>query len=163
MNSRALAPAQKLAPQEVRTFFVSTKTWGGRSILQTERMAELLLDVLRVNREKGRFELHEFVIMRNHLHLILTPAANESLEKCVQYIKGGFSFRAKKELGFVGEIWQAGFNERRIKGMEEYVEVAQYVRENPVKAGMVREAKEWNYSSANDLLLLDPIPAHYRG
>src|SRR5512140_599050 len=84
MISRALAPAPKHAPQQVRTFFVSTKTWGGRSILQTERVAELLLDVLRVNRERGRFELHEFVIMRDHLHLVLTLAEDESLEKCVQ-------------------------------------------------------------------------------
>src|SRR4051812_17002200 len=112
MNMRASAPARKRAPQEVRTFFVTSSTWGRRPILQTERMAGLLVDVLQVNRTKKRFEVHEFVIMRDHFHMLLTPAP-ESLEKCVQYIKGGFSFRAKRELGFLGEIWQAGYNEQR--------------------------------------------------
>jgi putative transposase len=81
----------------------------------------------------------------------------------VQYIKGGFSLRAKKELGFLGEVWQAGHNEQRIKDMQEYVEVARYVRQNPVKAGLVQESKDYKYSSANDLLELGPMPAHFRG
>src|ERR1041385_4191869 len=105
----ASAPAKNLAPQEVRTFFISATAWGRRSIFQTERMARLFLDVLRENREKRRFEVHEFVLMPDHFHVLVTPAAEESLEKCVRYIKGGFSFRAKKELGFAGEIWQEGY------------------------------------------------------
>ena len=95
-EGEALAPARKLAPQEIRTFFISTSTARRRSLFQTTRMCELMISVLLFNRDKGRFQLHAFVIMREHLHLLLTPAEQESMEKCVQYIKGGFSFRAKK-------------------------------------------------------------------
>jgi putative transposase len=126
-------------------------------------MAALLLDVLKVNRKKARFELHEFVVMRDHLHLLITPAVEESLEKCVQYIKGGFSFRAKRELGFNGEVWQAGYNEQRIRSAQEYSDVARYIRENPVKAGMVQEPQAYPYSSATEVLELDPMPRHFRG
>jgi putative transposase len=85
-----------LAPQETRTFFVSFATWRRRSILQSHPLRDLLLDVLRENRTKQRLHLHEFVFMRDHVHLILTPAPRVSLEKAMQFIKGGFSFRAKR-------------------------------------------------------------------
>lgn len=79
-----------LAPQEVRTFFVTSVTSGRRMILQSERMANLLIDVFKQNRRQGRFSIHEFVIMPNHFHLLITPAAKVSLEKALQFIKGGF-------------------------------------------------------------------------
>jgi putative transposase len=88
----------KLAPQEIRTFFVTSITNGRRSILQSRKMAGLFMDVLQENRKKSRFLLHEFVVMPDHFHLLITPATDVSMEKAVQFIKGGFSFRAKKEL-----------------------------------------------------------------
>jgi putative transposase len=78
-------------------------------------MAQLLVDVLAENRRKRRFLLHEFVIMPNHFHLLLTPAAEIPLEKALQFIKGGFSYRAKREIHFAFEIWQAGFVNHRIR------------------------------------------------
>ena len=44
-------------------------------------------------------QVHEFVFMPNHVHLLITPAPDVSLEKAMQFIKGGFSYRAGKELG----------------------------------------------------------------
>ena len=63
-------------------------------------MARLFLNVLQDYRGQGRYLLHEFVVMPDHFHLIVTPAADVPLEKAGQYIKGGFSFRAKKELAY---------------------------------------------------------------
>jgi putative transposase len=85
----------KDAPQEVRTFFVTSVAHARASILKKEEMSRLFVNVLQDNREKGRFLLHEFVVMPDHFHLIVTPAGDVSLEKAIQYIKGGFSFRAK--------------------------------------------------------------------
>ncbi len=59
--------------------------------------------------DKQRLQLHEFVFMRDHIHLILTPAPLVSLEKAMQFIKGGFSYRAQKEMNVNGEIWQKGY------------------------------------------------------
>src|SRR5450759_3554627 len=95
-----------LAPQETRTFFTSSATWERRLILQSDPLCDLLLDVLRENRVKQRLQVHEFVFMPNHVHLILTPAPLVALEKAMQFIKGGFSYRAKKEMGLNFEIWQ---------------------------------------------------------
>ena len=73
-NDRALALVKMpQAPQSTRTFFATSTTVGRRALLQSDRMAQLLVDVLAENRRKKRFLLHEFVIMPNPLPSVLTP------------------------------------------------------------------------------------------
>jgi putative transposase len=121
-------------------------------------MALLQLNVLQVNRSKSRFLIHEFVIMPDHFHFIITPAADVSLEKAVQYIKGGFSFRAKKELAFQALVWQEGFTNHRIRDAMDYQQHREYIHHNPVKAGLVKLPSEYPYSSAFPGMDLDPAP-----
>jgi putative transposase len=66
----------------------------------------------------------------------------------MQLIKGGFSFRAKRELGFVHEIWQPSYYDRRVRDAEEFFAFREYIRQNPVKKGMVVCAEEYEYGSA---------------
>ncbi len=117
-------------------------------LLQTERMATLFIDVLRSYTLNGKFKVHEFVVMRNHVHVLLTIGAGMTIEKAVQLIKGNFSYRAKKELGFPWEIWQKGFSDVRITSRASYVRHVGYINENPVKAGYARTAEEYPYCSA---------------
>jgi putative transposase len=102
-------------------------------------MANLLMDVLRSYTLAGAFRVHEFVVMPNHLHVLLT-VKDITIEKAVQLIKGNFSYRAKKELGFQREIWQKGFSEVRIQDRKS--SCRSYIEENPVKAGLVCSAEE---------------------
>ena len=97
-----------------RTFFVTSKTIGGCSLLQTERMANLFIDVLRNYFTAKKFRLHDFVVMPNHFHLQLTLDGRKTLEKAVGLVKGRFSYRAKKELGCRYEIWQPGFSDEPV-------------------------------------------------
>jgi putative transposase len=52
-------------------------------------VADLLIDTLLDYRRQQKFLLHEFVVMPNHIHLILTPQGI-TLERSIQFIKGGF-------------------------------------------------------------------------
>ena len=149
-----------LAPQEVRTFFASFATWERRPLLQSTRLCDLLLDVLRQDRIRKRYEIHEFVFMPDHMHLILTPASDVSLEKAMQFVKGGFSFRAKRELSYNREVWQKGYNEHRIKDADDYAQHVEYIWMNPVKAGIVERPEDYVYSSAQLRSEVDPAPRH---
>lgn len=110
----------RLVPQQIRTFFVTAVTWQGRSLFKSEPMARLFLETVLRYRDQGRFHLHELVLMPDHFHSLITPASDVSLEKAMQLIKGGFSFRVKRELGSQLEIWQEGFTEHRVKGVEDF-------------------------------------------
>ncbi|HEY4740893.1 MAG TPA: transposase [Candidatus Acidoferrales bacterium] len=151
-----------LAPQDTRTFVTSSATWERRSILQSNSLCDLLLDVIRENRAKRRFQMHEFVFMRDHIHLILTPAPLVSLEKVMQFIKGGFSYRAKKEISFCGEVWQKGYSEHRIRSANEYAQQVEYLWMNPVKAGLATLPNEYPYSSARLKTEVDPAPLQFQ-
>jgi len=103
---------------------------------------------LRVYTLNGKFKVHEFVVMRNHFHVLLTIGQGMTIERAVKLIKGNFSFRAKRELGFQWEIWQRGFSDVRITDRASYKRHVEYINENPVKAGYARSAEEYPYCSA---------------
>ena len=136
------------APQEQRTFFVTAICYQRQPVFRKHECAVLMLDVLQQNHAKGRFLLHEFVVMPDHLHVLLTPAPDISLEKAVQFVKGGFSFRVNKELGYRWEVWQQSFTEHRVKNAADYAQHRDYIRMNPVRAGLVRAAEDYPFSSA---------------
>jgi putative transposase len=146
-----------LAPQELRTFFTTSVTANRRCLFQTERNAELLLRILQDNRQKGRFKLHAYVIMPDHIHLLLTPAEDVSLEKAMQFIKGGFSFHLKSVFG----VWERSFKEHRIKNKQDYEHHKTYIEQNPVRANLSPTPEQFLHSSISNQQL-DPIPAHFQ-
>ncbi len=77
-------------------------------------MAELLIEVLRQQMRTRKILIHDFVIMPDHVHVLMTVPPEMSVERAMQLIKGGFSFRAKKELGFCGEVWQRSYSDVQI-------------------------------------------------
>jgi putative transposase len=131
-----------------RTFFITTPTYRRESIFRSKGMQDLLLDVLRHYRRENKFLLHAFVIMPDHIHLLITPAELLPLEKCIQLIKGGFSYRARRELAYRFSVWAAGFNKDRAKTAEEYGAFRRYIHNNPVKSGLVKSCAEYEASSA---------------
>ncbi len=76
----------------------------------------------------------------------------------MQLIKGGFSFRAKRELGFAHEIWQPSYYDWRVRDAEEFFGFKEYIRQNPVKKRLVASAEEYEYGSAWAGCQLDGIP-----
>jgi putative transposase len=134
---------------------VTSATWDRRSLFRNERWARLLIDTLYHYRPSA-YLLHEFVIMPDHFHILLSPKT--SLEKAVQFIKGGFSYRAKKELGSNIEVWQKGFSDHRIRDAKDYLRHVDYVRRNPVRKHLCKRADEYPYSSAAVGIELDPVP-----
>ena len=135
------------AKAESRTFFVTSRTAMGRPIFQTDRMAGLFIDVLRNYVQARKFQVHDFVIMRDHVHLLVTVSGAMSVEKAMQLVKGSFSFRAKKELEFAGEIWQRGFSDVRVRDQESFRAHQRYLYDNPVRAGMANSPEEYPYCS----------------
>ena len=95
-------PARNARPEAIRgrsrMFFATTKTSLSRRLLQSERNALLLIEVLRLQVATGHLQLHNFVIMPDHLHLLMTVSGRMTIEKAMQLIKGGFSIASGKSL-----------------------------------------------------------------
>jgi putative transposase len=151
-------PPRDRASARTNTYFVTTRAFEGRAMFQSERAAKLLIETILVYREQERYLLHEFVIMPNHLHLLLSPVAPVTLERTMQFIKGGYSHRAGKEMGMNGEIWQRGYVDHRIRDTQDYIRHLEYIRFNPVRAHIVQTPESFNFSSAFHGFTLDPAP-----
>jgi len=111
-----------------------------------------MLDVLKHYREQEKYDLHEFVIMPDHLHLLLTPAFDIYLERTVQLIKGGFSYRLGKAGLFAitkGVVWQESFTNHRIRDEQDYAHHVEYIRTNPVRAHLTDTPESYPHSSAS--------------
>jgi len=127
-----------------RTFFVTTKTSMGRALLQSERNATLFIDVLRSYAAR-KFQVHDFVVMPDHVHLLITVHGDMAIEKAVQFIKGGFSYRLRNEVEYSGEVWQRGFSEVRVDDRESFLQHRDYIAQNPVKRGLVDSPEKFPY------------------
>jgi putative transposase len=139
-----------------RTFFATSSINGKRNLLRSDRSVGLFVRVLYDYRAQEKFVLHEFVVMRDHFHLLLTVESDMTIERAVQFVKGGFAFRAGREFRFRARVWQKGFSEVRVLDADVYFKIAQYMRNNPVKRGLASKADEFPYSSARSGY--DPAP-----
>ena len=150
-----MKPQREHATNNAQTYMVTSSTWERRSLFQAEPWARLLIDTLYHYRGSGCL-LHEFVIMPDHFHVLISPQT--SLEKAVQFIKGGFSYRARKELGSNTEIWQKGFQDHRIRDASDYAIHVSYIHNNPVKECFCALPEQFPYSSAHPGFELDSVP-----
>lgn len=145
-----------------RTYFVSSATWERRELFRVPRVAELLVQRILACRERGAYLLHEFVVMPNHFHLLITPGETTSLERAVQLIKGGFSHEFHEQRENRMEIWQVGFHDWTIRDCEDYQSKVRYIHMNPVEARLVERPEDWPFGSASGNYALDAAPEKFK-
>jgi REP-associated tyrosine transposase len=141
------------------TYFITGNVLEKKSLFQVEKIARLFIEVMMEYRQQRKYQLHEFVVMPDHFHLILSPIGI-TLERAMQLIKGGFSFQLNRNLGRKRDPWQPSFVDRRIRDADEYEAFKNYIWQNPVKRLLARTPEEYPYSSANPAFkeVLDPVP-----
>ena len=137
-----------------RTFFVTSITHQPQTLFRGETTARLLIDTILHYRAQDNYLLHDFVIMPDHFYVLLTPAENLSLERVVQFIKGGFSFRLHASC----PVWQAGFTNHRIRDEEDVLQHRGYIWMNPVRKGLARTPDAYPQSFTAGRFQLDPTP-----
>jgi len=141
---------------------VTTDAWQRRSLFQLAEVGEIVIARLLSYREQGAYLLHEFVLMPNHLHLLLTPGMTTSLERAMQLIKGGSSRQIHQQRGHKMEIWQPGFHDWTVRDAEDYKARAEYIRMNPIRARLAARPEDWPYGSAGRRFKLDPMPQRFK-
>jgi putative transposase len=109
-------------------------------------------------RDSGAYQLHGFVLMPDHFHALVTPSAETTLEKAMQFIKGGSSKRIHDELMIRFSVWQRGFSDHRIRDAGDYDSHQRYIAFNPVKRRLVKAPLEYKWSSITGAFPLNQIP-----
>jgi putative transposase len=137
---------------------VTFRTWNYRRLFQVENYARLFLKTLYHYRREGRYLLHAFVVMPDHVHLLLTPRQDVTLEHAVQLIKGGYSHALGTLIGRKYEVWQRGFTDHRIRGAKDFAHHENYIHQNPIVGRLTSNPAEYRYGSSFPGFKLDPWP-----
>lgn len=132
-----MKPGRLISPPG--TYFVAFSTWQRRRLFVVENYVRLLLKTLYCCRREGRYQLHAFVIMAEHVHLLLNPAQTVTLEHAIQLIKGGYSHALGALRGRKREIWQRGFTDHRFRDEQDFIHHQNYIHENPVERRLVKQ------------------------
>jgi putative transposase len=140
-----------------KTYFVTLETRQRRPVFSAASMADLLVQQIYEQRGQKRFALHEFVIMPDHVHLLLTPRAM-NVEQTIQLLKDGFAAAIAQQLGLRSEIWGQTFSDRRIRDGADYQMHARYICGNPVRHLLAEHPEDYLYCSARRQYELDPPP-----
>jgi len=130
------------------TFFITTATHNRRRLFQVEANAQLLLET--IEHYRANYLLHAYVVMPDHLHLLITPTVI-TLERSMQLIKGGFSHRLESKF----PVWQRGFTDHRIRDAADFRTRLQYIHRNPVEARLCERAEAYGFFSANAKIRTD--------
>ena len=119
----------------------------GSCALRDHRIASLLREtLLKWNGE--RYELLAWVIMPNHVHILIRLLGRNLLSEIMHSIKSYTAHRSNNILGRTGRFWSVESFDRYIRNADHFCNTVKYIEENPVKAGLCREAADWEFSSA---------------
>ena len=120
----------------------------GPLYLRQPRIAQLVLDALQYGQDSlGHYTLHTFVVMPNHVHLLITPQVEAP--KLLRSLKGITAKRANQILGSTERsFWQEESYDHVVRDGKEFDRIRWYIEENPVRAGLAAEAEAYPWSSA---------------
>jgi REP element-mobilizing transposase RayT len=125
------------------------ETRTGPFYLREPAIADMLVDALHYNANTlGHYVLHAFVVMPNHVHLLATPTI--ALPKLTKSLKGITAKRANAMLALTGTtFWQEESYDHLVRNSEGFEKIRNYIEQSPVRAGLVREANDYRWSSAS--------------
>jgi putative transposase len=139
----------------LQTYALTAVAYNRMRLFQRTVNADLFLATVLRYRDTERLLLHGYVIMPDHIHVLITPT--ESIEKTAQLIKGGFSFAVRKQ--YAGEVWQNGYHAHRVVSDEDYANQLRYIASNPKK----RNFRDYAFVHTTGNVRLDPPPSQGPG
>jgi putative transposase len=144
------------------TYFLTFVVWKRMPVFGISKLTDIAIATLRFYLEREDFDLHSYVIMPDHIHLLLSANHKIKPGQIVGRVKSYISHRILDEnrIDLHGQIpefstslskrlWVPRFDETTIRNLEMGMRCIDYIHSNPVKAGLVSTATDFPYSSAH--------------
>jgi putative transposase len=155
-RSARLAPMPtglKRYQQTGELHFVTFSCVRHRQILGSAEARDLLLQVLEGTRVRYGMGVHGYVVMPDHVHLLVAEPEKAALSLAVQILKQRFSRTRTQEY-----VWEPRYYDFNVRTEEKRIEKLRYMHRNPVKRGLAVEAGGWRWSSFRSYRYLEEGP-----
>ncbi|HHU36125.1 MAG TPA: transposase [Treponema sp.] len=133
-------------------YHVTVRVNNKEMLLEPEEAKQLFETVLIRAKRRYSFSLGHFVLMGNHIHLIILPHSDESLSRIMQWILSVFALKYNKMTGRTGHFWGDRFFSSVLGSLQQYLRTFDYISQNPVKAGLTEHCSTWRYSGIYHLM-----------
>jgi putative transposase len=131
--------------KENAEYHVTARINRGEMVFDHEEDKKLFMDVFKTAKRKFSFQIKNFCIMNNHIHLLIKPNRGESLSKIMQWILSVFAMRWNRKYKMTGHVWGERFFSRIILGIIDYLRTFVYIDDNPKMAQIVEYPWQWKY------------------
>jgi putative transposase len=136
-------------------YFITTCTFQRRAILASKEVAKILVDEWQDAHDRHGWAIGRYVIMPDHVHFFCSAELDaKALPMFMQAWKQWTSKRMGRELKCRGKVWQEEFFDHILRSSESYSQKWDYVKENPVRAGLVKKSDEWPWQGEIESLML---------
>jgi putative transposase len=139
--------------QEGDDHFLTFSCHHRKPYLNTPTARDIFLDSLERTRSRYQFEVLGYVVMPEHVHLLVSEPPNDPLSKALQALKISVARRLAER-----PFWQARYYDFNVFTHDKRVEKLKYMHRNPVKRGLVMHPEDWHWSSYRHYLLEEPVP-----
>lgn len=121
--------------------------------------AQMYLGWLQEGAAKHRVAVHAYVLMTNHIHLLVTPETAHGLPRAMRHVNWRYSRYANDSQERTGSIWEGRYRASLIEADSYFFACMRYIELNPVRAGMAKTPRDYRWSSykANAEAKADPI------
>jgi putative transposase len=135
--------------------FITFSCARKRNLLDTIEARDRFVEILEQTRQKYLFHINGYVVMPNHVHLLISEPETAPLSLAIQILKQRFS-RTRTE----DYVWEPRYYDFNIFTEQKRIEKLRYIHRNPVTRGLVAEPREWQWSSFHAHATDDPHPVH---
>ena len=118
-----------------------------QDIFRTEADYQRMLDLLLEHSRAFKVDVHAYVLMSNHLHLLLTPQEDQSLSKMMQSVGRSYVQAFNRVHGRTGTLWEGRYRSTLIQTDRYLLSCMAYIDLNPVRAHMVMQPAQYRWSS----------------
>lgn len=135
--------------QTQHSHFITFSCYRRQANFDSPATYDLFVQCLEDMRQRFSMRIYGYVIMPEHVHLLLSEPAQATLADAIHYLKLAFAKRLRSQEGRAAprSFWQKRYYDRNVRDAREFSIKLRYLHRNPVKRGLVREPAEWSWSS----------------
>lgn len=144
-------PRQARKKSEAGIYHIMLRGINQQQIFEDDNDSDKFVQVLKDCKEISGFKLFAYCLMGNHIHLLIKPE-NEPLEQIFRRIGSRYVYWYNIKYQRVGHLFQDRYKSEPVDTDEYFFTVIRYIHQNPVKAGLCKQNKDWKYSSYNEYI-----------
>jgi putative transposase len=134
-----------------QTHFITFSCYHRLRNLDDPARRDLVVRCLEHTRKKFQFLVYGFVVMPEHVHLLVSEPLRRNLAIAMQSMKLSVSLQAPRTreatAGAAKPLWLPRYYDHNVRNYDSFVDKLRYIHRNPVKRGLVGKPEEWKWSS----------------